>query len=142
MAFHITGVMPSSRAARSTQGRRAPNGGRNRVTGFARDLLQSVFGSGEFVQDSMGRGERQVGMAPGVIADDVAGIDDGAGNRGLLGGETAHEKEGCANAVTREDFEETRRPGGIGAVVEGEGQFAGARGRNERSAEDLRGRPA
>ena len=91
--------------------------------------------------DAAGGGEGQVGMAPGVVADEVAGGGDLADQRGLGLGAAADEEKGCADIVAGEEVEQAGRPDGVGAVVEGEGQFAGARRGDERGAEELRGGP-
>ena len=80
-------------------------------------------------------------MAPGVIADEVSGVGDAANELRLGLGKLADHEERGAHIVLGEDVEQTRRPGGVGAVVEGEGELAGAARRDERPAKDLRGGP-
>ena len=62
-------------------------------------------------------------MAPGVIADEVAGVGDSAGEFWLGLRKFADHEEGGVHIVLGEDVEEARRPCGIGAVVEGEGDL-------------------
>ena len=109
--------------------------------GLSGDLGESVAGAGELVADLVCCGASQVGVAPGVIADKVAGVGDAACECGLGLRKTADHEEGGADMVLGKDIEEARRPGGIGTVVEGESQFAGSTRRDEGAAEDLRSGP-
>ena len=84
-----------------------------------------------------GGGEGQVGMAPGVIADQVPGGQDAPDQRRLGLGKAAHKKEGGTDVVAGQRVEQAGRPGGVGAVVEGERQLAGAARGNQRRAKQL-----
>src|ERR1035437_3426814 len=80
-------------------------------------------------------------MGPGMVADEVTGGGNLADERGFGLGAAADQKEGGADIAAGENVEQTGRPDGVGAVVEGEGEFAGARRSDERGAEDLRSGP-
>jgi hypothetical protein len=80
-------------------------------------------------------------MSPGVVADEVAGVGDLANELRIGLSAAAYEKEGGADVAAGEQIEQARRPGGVGAVVEGEGEFAGARRSDERGTEELGGGP-
>ena len=91
--------------------------------------------------DAAGRDQGQVEMAPGVVADQVSGGDNLLDERRLGLGVAADQKEGCAHVAAGQKFEQARRPVGIGTVVEGERQLAGARRGDERGTEELRAGP-
>lgn len=101
---------------------------------FAEDGLQFLLGAQEFFAGFAVAGEGEVGVGPGMVGEGVAGLahlaDEGFLQRGVF----ADEEEGGAGVVAGEDFEKLRGPAGIGTVVEGEGDFAGARGGDERGA--------
>lgn len=99
-----------------------------------RNVLQRFAGPLQFLSHAKGRGEREVGMAPGMVADEVAGGSDAAHQIRLGLSVTANEEEGGAHIVGGQDVEQARGPGGIGAIVKGEGQLAGATWCNERLA--------
>ena len=67
----------------------------------------------------------EAGMGHGVVAEGVAGGGDGAGESGLGADVAADEEEGGADVVAGEEIEEVRGDGGVGAVVEGEGELGG-----------------
>ena len=67
--------------------------------------------------------ESQQGMGEGVVADDVAGFDDLAGNFGTLLDVASDQEECCVHAVLRENFEQAQRVRIVGAVVVGEGEL-------------------
>jgi len=72
-----------------------------------------------------------------MVADDVTLFGDEAGQIGLGSGILAYQEEGGLDAVGSQHFKELGRPRGVGAIVEGEGQLAGALRLNESLAEDL-----
>lgn len=112
-----------------------------KADGLAGDLGEYVGGARELDADAGGGGAREIGMAPCVVADQVASVGDAACESRLGLGESAnHEKRG-ANVVLSECVEEARRPGRVRAVVEGERELAGTERCDEDTAEDLRGRP-
>ena len=116
--------------------------GRTKVAdGQAGDLLQSLGGAVNLLIDAAGGGQCQVEMGPGMVADEVTGGDDLADEGGFCLSAAADEKKGGADTAAGEKFEEAGGPDGVGAVVEGEGQLAGARRSDERGAEELRGGP-
>jgi hypothetical protein len=80
-------------------------------------------------------------MAPGVIADQVAGIDQALHQRRLLFGVPAQEEERSRRMMLRKDVNKLRGPGRVWAIVEGKSQFAWAQGSYEGASEDLRARP-
>ena len=61
--------------------------------------------------------------------------------RALGGGVFAEQEKGGADVVLGEDFEELGGPLGVGAVVEGEGEFVGLARGDEGGAEELGGWP-
>ena len=86
-------------------------------------------------------GEGEVGVVPGVVADEVPGLVDLLDQRALGGGVFAEQEKGGADVVLGEDFEELGGPLGVGAVVEGEGEFVGLARGDEGGAEELGGWP-
>jgi len=100
-------------------------------------LGEGVAGGAEFLADTGRGGARKVGMAPGVIANEVTSVGDAAdeGRFGLR--EFPDHEECCVHIVGGQDVEQLRRPRGVGAVVKSECQFVGALGRNERWPENL-----
>lgn len=108
------------------------------VHGLAGDLSECVAGARELFADAGGCGAGEVGMGPRVIADEVAGFGNAADERWLGMSEAAHHEEGGVGVVRGEDVEEAWRPCGVGPVVEGKGEFAGAGWGDEGGAEDLR----
>jgi len=109
--------------------------------GLASDLLERAASANEFLFNAAGQRKSEIGMAPGVVADEMAGGNDAADKRRLRAGMAANEEECGVNAVVGQDIEQTGCPGRIGSIVEGEGEFAWKTGRNEGFAEDPRGRP-
>ena len=110
--------------------------------GFSGDVGEDVAGAGELVEHVGGASAGEIGVRPGVVADEVPGIEDAAGEVGLGLGEFANHEERGVNAVLGEDVEEARRTCGVGAVVEGEGKLAGGARCDEGAAKNLRGGPA
>ena len=86
---------------------------------FARDLREQIVGAGEFVENVGLPRARKIGMAPGVVADQMSGIGDAACEFRLGLGEFADHEEGRAHVVLGENVEQPRRPRRVGAVVEG-----------------------
>ncbi len=116
--------------------------GRTEVAdGLACDLREGVLSGAELFTNFGGGGESEVGVGPGVVADEVAALLDAANEIGDDLGVAADEEEGCADAVLGEVVEELRGPGGVGSVVEGKGEIAGALGSAERGAEEGGRRP-
>ena len=111
------------------------------ANGRAGDLLQCVAGARELFADAVRGGAREIGMGPGVVAEEMALRGDAAHQIRLRRSKAAQQEERGLNAVGSEDVEELWRPGGIGAVIEGERQFTGARGSGECTAKDARGGP-
>ena len=56
-------------------------------------------------------------MREGVVADDVAGLDDFAGDFGALLDVASDQEESCVYVVLREDFEKAQRVRIVGPVV-------------------------
>lgn len=108
---------------------------------LARNLGKQIAGAGEFVEHVGRPRAREIRVAPGVVADQVAGVGDAASEFRLGLGELAHHEEGCAHVVLGEDVEQTRRPGRVRAIVEGQGELARRSRSNEGTAEDLRSGP-
>ncbi len=76
-----------------------------------------------------------------MIADEVAGGGDGAGEDGALADKAADQEKRRADFVAGKDFEQAFGGGVVGAVVIGKGDFAGVRAGDEDVAEELRLRP-
>ena len=72
-----------------------------------------------------------------MIADEVAGVGDSAGEFSFVLHKFADHEKCCAYVVGSEDVEESRRPRWIGAVVEGKGELSGIAWRDEGAAEKL-----
>ncbi len=101
--------------------------GRTEVAdGLAGDLREGVLREAELFADLGGGGEGEVGVRPGVVADEVACLLDAADEVGDDLGVAADEKEGGADVVFGEMVKELGGPGGVGAIIEGEGELAGA----------------
>ncbi len=82
--------------------------------------------------------EGEVGVVPRVVADEVAGSDDAAHEIGCGVGVAAEKEERDADIVGGEQFEQTRRPDGVGAVIKSEGQLIGFRRGDEGGAKKAR----
>lgn len=65
-------------------------------------------------------------MSKGMIADNVAGLDDLAGEIGALLDVASDDKESCLNVVFGEDFEQVQSVRVVGTVVVGESDLARA----------------
>ena len=139
--FHWTAVRPSSRAVRSTTGRRAPWGARKKRTGAPRVSSRAALQPASSCADAGGGLPREPGVGHGVVADEVSGGGDGADERGALADEAADEEEGGVDLVAGEDFEQPLGGGVVGAVVVGEGDFVGIGACDEHPAEELGLRP-
>ena len=109
----------------------------NRLAG---DLLESKAGASELLFDAGAPRESEIRMAPGVVADEMAGGDNAAHECRLRAGMAADEEERSANAAVGEDIEKAGSPGGVGAIIEREGQFARAKRSNEGFAKNPRAR--
>ena len=85
--------------------------------------------------------ESEEGLGEGVVADDVAGLDEGASDFGMLANVESDQKKSCVDVVFGEDFEKSQTVQGVGAVIVGEGELAGgARQSGESLAIPLAGR--
>lgn len=80
-------------------------------------------------------------MAPGVVADQVPRGDDASCEVVLGLREFSNHEKRSTYVMLRKNIEQSRSPGGVGSVVEGEGQFAGLSRSDEGTAEDLGGGP-
>jgi len=107
----------------------------------AGDRFELGCGAGELFLDASLAGEGQIGVGPGVIADEVARLVHLADERALGLCVFADHEEGGADVVAGEDFEELGGPAGIGSVVEGERKFVWPWGRNQGAAKELGGGP-
>jgi len=106
----------------------------------ADDLLELGAGASQLFASAAGGGAGEVGMSPGVIADEMACLMGTANERVLCGGELTDEEEGCTNVALCEDVQQLRGPAGIGAVVKGECNFVGLFGSDQGTAKELRSR--
>ena len=109
-----------------------------RLAGY---LLQSFFGPHQFLAHAARCGERKVGMAPGVVPNQVACLRDAPHQLRFGLRVPAHHKERNPHTMAGEDVEQTRRPGRVGPVVEGKRQFPGPGRRNQHSPKDARAGP-
>lgn len=109
--------------------------------GLAGDLGERVLGAAELLADLGGGSEGEIGVGPGMVADEVAGLVNAADEIGDDLGVAADEEKGGADVAGGQLVEQLRRPSGIRAVVEGEGEIAGALRGAERGTEEARGRP-
>ena len=88
--------------------------------GFADELFQRVARAREFFANASRGDLREIRMTPGVIADEMSCVCDATDQGGFGLREFADQEEGRVRIVRGENIEQLRRPGGVGAVVEGE----------------------
>ena len=81
-------------------------------------------------------------MAPGVIADQVAGLEDAPCQIPFGFDEVADHEKGGANIVFGQDIEQARSPRGVRAIIVGESELARTARRNEGAAEELGAGPS
>lgn len=84
--------------------------------------------------------EEEIGMSFRVVADGVAAGDDFFRESGSFTDVLADEEERRFGVITVEEIEELGSYGRIGAVVKGDGEFAGVAGLEEGVTEKLRAR--
>jgi hypothetical protein len=77
-------------------------------------------------------------MVHGVIPDTVAGRGDAAAKGRLVLDVRTDEEEGRANIVPGEQVQQVRRDGGVGSIVEGEGNLTGIRRSDQVFSAELR----
>ena len=87
--------------------------------------------------DAALRKEVHPGVVHGVVADDVAGGGDSAGEGGGAEDVGADEEEGGLDVVDGEDFQELGGGEGVGSVVKGEGDLRGVGRGDEDGAAEL-----
>ena len=92
--------------------------------GLAEDGLKLVLGAAELQLGFAVGGEGEVGMAPAVVGDLVAGGVHLADEIGLECSVFADEEEGGTGVVAVENLEQPWGPARIGTVVEGESDLA------------------
>src|ERR1700758_3559063 len=80
-------------------------------------------------------------MGEGMVANEVSGGVNAAGEVAAVADEASDEKEGCADVVPGKDFKQLRGAGIVGTVVVGEGVFVGVAPGEDSPAEDLRRGP-
>ena len=78
----------------------------------------------KFVAGLRGGGPEKIGMRIGMVADDVAAGSGFAEEFGMLADVLADDKESRTRFVAVEKIEEFGSHGGIGAIVEGDGELA------------------
>jgi len=105
--------------------------------GDAEGVFEDGVAAREFLADACGGLPGEPGVGHGVVADEVSGCGDGAGDLRALTDVVADEEEGGANVVEREDFEKAFGDDVVGAVVVGEGDFVWVARGNEDLAEEL-----
>ena len=111
------------------------------IGGFANRILQSIAALSEFLPDLGFALEDQKRMGEGVVADNVAGLDDRAGNLRLLLDVASNQKKSGVNVVFREDFQQALGVRVVGAIVVGQCDLArAARQSDESSSIPLRRR--
>jgi len=136
----IPGDRDHSQIACGAEDKRAARAerGAEKADTFTQDVLERVAGSCEFLGHLLRRGQRQVGVAPGVIADEMARCGDAPHKRGLGLGKAANHEECRLYIVLCKQVNQLGSPRGIGAVIEGEREFAWFAGSGQRFAEELR----
>ena len=114
----------------------AKNGGAARSVGCAEvadgdaeGVFEDGVAAGELLADAGGGLPGEPGVGHGVVADEVSGCGDGAGDLRALTDVAADEEEGGAYVVAGEDFEKALGDDVVGAVIVGEGDFVWDRGR-------------
>lgn len=80
-------------------------------------------------------------MCESVVADQVPGGMDAAGEFAALANEAPDKEEGRGYVVAGENFKDLLGAGVIGTVIIGEGILIGIEAREDGLAKDLRGRP-
>jgi len=92
---------------------------------LADGVLKSAAALMKFLADFSFTLENEQGMSEGVVANDVAGLDEGASDFGMLANVQSDQKKSGVDVMFGEDFEELQSVGGVGAVIVGEGELAG-----------------
>ena len=109
---------------------------------IAEDLLQFAAGAGQLFAGLEFAGDGEVGVTPGVVADQMACRVDSAHQFRLIGGVFADQEERGFDAVRCQRIEQLWGPAWVGAVVEGEGDFIWLVRGGQCAAVDLRSGPA
>ncbi len=128
----IAGDVPHDRfevefAGYAENGGAASAEGRTEEIGMLADgILECGFTLGEFLPDFRFGFEYEKRMGEGVIADDVAGLDNFSGDLRMLTHVAADEKKSRMDAVQGKDFKKALGMGVVGSVVVGEGDLASA----------------
>jgi len=113
----LAGHAEDSRAA-SSEGRA------EEIGGFADGVLQGRAALAEFATDFSFALESQQGMGEGVVADDVAGVDNLADHLRMLQYIASDQEKGCADVMLREDFEQAWCVRVVRSVVVGQSDLS------------------
>ncbi len=105
------------------------------------DLLQRITRALQFLPHATCCSKSKVRMAPGMIADQVAGCNNPPHQLRLGLRMAAHQKKRRLHVVAAKNLQQPRSPHRIRTIVEGQRQFAWARRRNQRFAKNPRPRP-
>ncbi len=110
-------------------GAASPEGRTKEIGGSADRILQSIAALGEFLPDFGFALEDQKRMSEGVVTDNVAGLDDLAGNLGLLLDVASNQEKSGVHVVLCEDFQQAQGVRVVGAVVVASARFGASQGR-------------
>src|ERR1700722_5001545 len=105
--------------------------------GEAEGVLEGGVAGGELLAEAGGGLPGEPGVGHRMVADEVAGGGDGAGDLGALADVAADEEERRSDLVAGEDFEEALGGDVVGAIVVGEGDLVGVAARDEGGPEEL-----
>jgi len=121
-------------------GAASSEGGAEEIGMFANCVFESRAAGGEFLANFSRAFESQQGMGEGVVADDVAGLDDLAGELGALVDVASDQEKSCVDIVLREDFQQAQGVWVVGAIIVSQCELPGsARQAGEGAAEPLSG---
>src|SRR5580700_4220002 len=103
-------------------------------------VFEGRAAGGEFLANFSRAFESQERMCEGVVADDVAGLDDFAGELGALLDIPSDQKKSRADVVLGEDLQQAQRVRVVGTIVVGQGELlCAARQAGEGAAVPLSG---
>ena len=103
---------------RLQHGRPAAAKGRAEIAhSLAQDLLEGCARAVEFFVDAARAGEGKVGVAPGMVADEMSFFGDTPNEGRFQLGESSDQKKCPLDSVVKEEVEQVWRPGRVGAIV-------------------------
>ena len=98
---------------------------------FSDNIFDSGLALHELLADFVFALESEQGMGEGVVADDMARLENFAGDFRTLLNVAADQKKGCMDAVLCQDIEQSMGMRVVGAVVVGEGDLSSAAGETD-----------